>query len=87
MRLPRGVFEMKMLKVGIASLEQYKARTLAIARGEYTRESNEPKIWCQSFESLSQNLSARNRALFALIAESEQDSDNELAIRRGTVLD
>lgn len=34
---------MDTLKVGIATLEQYKNRTMAIARGEYTPRPNEPK--------------------------------------------
>jgi len=74
---------MKMLKVGIASLEQYKARTLAIARGEYKPKPGEPKVWFQSIESLSQVLSDKNRALLALIAETEPHSVNELAIKTG----
>ncbi len=74
---------MKMLKVGIASLEQYKARTLAIARGEYQPGPGEPKVWFQSIESLSQILSDKNRALLALIAETKPQSVNELAMRAG----
>ena len=32
---------MKTLKVGIATLDQYKARTMAIARGEYVPAAGE----------------------------------------------
>lgn len=74
---------MKILKVGIASLAQYKARTLAIARGEYKPKPGEPKVWFQSIESLSQVLSDKNRALLALIAKTEPQSVNELAIKTG----
>ncbi|WP_368639509.1 helix-turn-helix domain-containing protein [Castellaniella ginsengisoli] len=74
---------MKMLKVGIASLEQYKARTLAIARGEYTPGPGEPKVWFQSMESLSRVLSDKNRALLALIASTSPQSVSELAQRTG----
>lgn len=74
---------MKMLKVGIASLEQYKARTLAIARGEYKPKPGEPKVWFQSIESLSQVLSDKNRALLALIVETEPESINALALTTG----
>ncbi|MFC4297939.1 helix-turn-helix domain-containing protein [Castellaniella hirudinis] len=74
---------MPMLKVGIASLEQYKARTLAIARGEYKPEPGEPKVWFQSIESLSQVLSDKNRALLALIADTKPQSLNELALKTG----
>ena len=33
---------MKTLKVGIATLDQYKARTMAIARGEYVPAAGAP---------------------------------------------
>ncbi|ARP82173.1 transcriptional regulator [Bordetella genomosp. 8] len=74
---------MKMLKIGIASLEQYKARTLAIARGEYRPSAGEPKVWFQSMESLAQVLSDKNRALLALIARTKPASLNELASKSG----
>lgn len=71
------------LKVGIASVEQYRARTMAIARGEYVPAPNEPKVWFQSLETLAQVLSAKNRALLALIAETNPASLNELAEKTG----
>ena len=74
---------MNTLKVGIATLEQYKKRTMAIARGEYIPRTNEPKVWFQSLETLSQVLSDRNRALLALIVETQPCSLNELAERTG----
>jgi len=74
---------MKMLKVGIASLEQYKARTLAIDRGDYKPKPGEPKVWFQFIESLSQVLSDKNRVLLALIAAIELQSVNELALKTG----
>lgn len=70
---------MKTLKVGIASYEEMKARTLAIARGERRRRRGEPKIWFRSVESFAKVLSERNRALLALIAEEEPQSLAELA--------
>ena len=52
---------MKTLKVGIASREAYKKRTLAIAMGEYVPAKGEPKIWFESLGTLSQVLSDQNR--------------------------
>lgn len=72
-----------VLKVGIASLEQYKARTMAIARGKYVPGPDEPKIWFQSIETLAQVLSDKNRSLLALIAETKPASLSELAERSG----
>lgn len=72
-----------VLKVGVASLEQYKARTMAIARGKYVPRADEPKVWFQSLETLAQVLSDKNRALLALIVESQPASLTELAERSG----
>jgi predicted transcriptional regulator len=74
---------MRTLKVGIASFGQYKARTIAIARGEYTPSTNEPKIWFTSLESFAKLLSKRNRALLALIAQTHPSSLEELAEKTG----
>ena len=70
---------MKTLRVGIASYEQMKARTLAIARGEYRPAAGEPKVWFTSAESFARVLSARNRALLGIIAESTPESLARLA--------
>jgi predicted transcriptional regulator len=42
---------MKTLKVGIASLEYMKKRTLAIARGRLKPAKDDPKMWFTSPES------------------------------------
>jgi predicted transcriptional regulator len=74
---------MTTLKVGIAPYEAFKERTLAIARGELKPSSDEPKVWFTSMESFAKILSDRNRALLALIAETNPASMNELAERTG----
>jgi predicted transcriptional regulator len=74
---------MTTLKVGIATLEQYKARTMAIARGTYTPAPDEPKVWFQSLETMSQVLSDKNRELLHLIAKTEPSSLTELAEKSG----
>lgn len=70
---------MTTLKIGIASYEQMKERTLAIARGERKIANEEPKIWFNSIESLAKVLSERNRELLALIVREEPDSLTRLA--------
>ncbi len=74
---------MKTLKVGIAGYQQYKNRTLAIARGDFKPAAAGPKIWFRSIESFARILSDKNRDLLALIAELKSDSMNELAERTG----
>jgi predicted transcriptional regulator len=70
---------MKTLRVGIASYEEVKARTLAIARGKYRPGPTEPKVWFPSAESFARVLSDRNRALLQVIADSAPKSLAELA--------
>jgi predicted transcriptional regulator len=70
---------MRTLRVGIASYEQMKDRTLAIARGDYRPEPGEPKVWFTSAESFARVLSDRNRALLGIIVESIPGSLARLA--------
>lgn len=68
----------KQLRVGIASYEDMKARTMAIARGEVKPAKDDPTVWFTSLESLAKVLSKRNQALLELIVEKEPASMTEL---------
>ena len=70
---------MSTLKVGIASYEDIKARTMRVARGELRPRADEPKIWFTSIESFARILSAGNRDLLRVIAEESPGSLDELA--------
>lgn len=70
---------MTTLKVGIATYEEMKARTLRIARGEQRVDADDPTVWITSLESLARVLSAGNRGLLRVIAEKAPDSLDELA--------
>lgn len=70
---------MTTLRVGIASYEETKARTIAIVRGERKVVSGEPKIWFTSTESFAKVLSSGNRELLRIIAEKAPGSLDELA--------
>jgi predicted transcriptional regulator len=70
---------MRTLRVGIASYEEMKARTLAIARGEVRPGHTEPKVWFPSTESFARVFSDRNRALLWVITESAPESLAKLA--------
>jgi predicted transcriptional regulator len=50
---------MKALKVGIASYEDMKARTMQIARGTLKPRRGDPKVWFPSAGSLVRVLSDR----------------------------
>jgi predicted transcriptional regulator len=68
----------KTLKVGIISREDYKKRSIAIAKGEYSPKSTEPKIWFESLQSMAQVLSNDNRELLKIIIDLKPASIREL---------
>lgn len=74
---------MKTLRVGIASYEDMKARTLAIAKGELKPKASDPRVWFTSPESFAKLLSNRNRSLLAVIADTRPASLHELAAATG----
>src|SRR6202171_6772176 len=70
---------MTTLKVGIASYEEMKGRTMAVARGEHRIAADQPKCWFTSTESFAKVLSAGNRELLRVIAKEAPSSLDELA--------
>ncbi len=74
---------MTTLKVGIATYDDMKARTLAVARGERRVAADEPKVWFTSTESFAKVLSAGNRELLRIIVETAPGSLDELARSTG----
>jgi predicted transcriptional regulator len=70
---------MTTLKVGIASYDDMKARTMAVARGELRIAPDEPKVWFTSTESFAKVLSAGNRELLRVIMDEAPASLDELA--------
>jgi predicted transcriptional regulator len=70
---------MTTLKIGIASYEEMKGRTMAVARGERRVSPSEPRVWFTSTESFAKVLSAGNRKLLGVIAEKAPGSLDELA--------
>jgi predicted transcriptional regulator len=70
---------MNVLKIGIASREEMKARTMAVARGEMKPGDDDPKVWFTSIESLAQVLSTKNKMLLEIIKTAKPTSLAELA--------
>jgi predicted transcriptional regulator len=68
-----------VLKIGIASREEQRARTKAIARGELKPSADDPKVWFTSIESFAQVLSTKNKLLLEIIQKSKPTSMAELA--------
>lgn len=82
----------------MASFEEFKAFTGAVARGEREVEPSEPRMWCEridspmgvetdvrfrSIEAGAKLLSAKNRALLRAIVERQPRSVTELAALTG----
>ncbi|EDX76321.1 hypothetical protein MC7420_4577 [Coleofasciculus chthonoplastes PCC 7420] len=66
------------MKIGIISREDYIKRTIAIAKGEYKPQKDEPKVWFESMKSLAQVLSNENQDLLRIIINHEPRSLSEL---------
>jgi len=70
--------KLETLIVGIMPLEQYKKRTIAIAKCEYIPKKDEPKIWFESLKSMAQILSSENQELLRIILLNNPQSLKEL---------
>lgn len=70
---------MKTVKIGIMPQNEIRARTLAIARGQYKPKPDEPKIWFTSIRSLAEVLSDENQALLQVITDRKPGSISELS--------
>jgi predicted transcriptional regulator len=68
----------KTIKIGIISRENYKNRTIAIAKGQYKPKRGEPKIWFESVQSMAQVLSSENQELLRIIKEKKPQSLKQL---------
>ena len=73
----------RILKIGIISRDDYKKRTIAIARGEYKPRKVEPKVWFESVQSMAQVLSSENQKLLRIIKDKKPASLRELALVSG----
>ena len=69
--------------IGVMPEEHIRFRMLAIAKGEYKPEPDEPRVWFTSMNALAQVLSNENIALLRLIDEHKPESITELAEMSG----
>jgi predicted transcriptional regulator len=73
----------RVLKVGVMSRNDYRKRTIDIAKGEYTPRKDEPKVWFESLKSMAQVLSSENQELLKIILEKKPKSLSELEVFSG----
>ena len=76
---------MRVLRIGIASVEAFKVRTIAIAQGRQKARAEEPKLWFSSAQSVGK-LIDQNWALLQEIRRRPPQSMTELATRTGRSL-
>jgi predicted transcriptional regulator len=69
---------MKTITVGIMTKNDYKQRSIDIAKGLYVPKKDEPKIWFESMKSMAQILSNENQSLLKTILEKKPQSLKEL---------
>jgi predicted transcriptional regulator len=69
----------RTLRIGVASVSEMRARTLAIARGELKPKADDPKVWFPSTESLGKVLSGKNKELLAHIRSNRPASLQDLS--------
>lgn len=74
---------MKRMIIGIMPQDRMRARTIAIARGQYKPKAGEPQIWFPSMKSVAETLSDKNMALIRIIAEQHPASIAELSQKTG----
>ncbi|MGH8211137.1 MAG: helix-turn-helix domain-containing protein [Steroidobacteraceae bacterium] len=74
---------MRRIVIGILPQEKMRARTIAIARGEYRPKRGEPQVWFPSMKSLAETLSDRNLELLKMIAEQKPESIAALSKKTG----
>ena len=71
------------MKIGIMPKDEFIAMTMAIAKGEYKPKPDDPKIWFESLQSMSQVLSNENRELLSIIADNKPQSLKDLEVLSG----
>jgi predicted transcriptional regulator len=76
---------MKVLRIGIASADEFKARTIAIVQGRRKVKIGEPKLWFSSAQSIGK-LIDQNWPLLREIRRRPPPSMTELAVRTGRSL-
>ena len=69
----------KVLNVGIATVQEQRARSLAIAAGTRTRDADEPNVWFPSVSAMARVLSDENMALLKVVRDQQPDSMDTLA--------
>jgi len=69
----------RVIRIGIASEEEIRKRTIEIASGRRRRGPKEPRIWFTSIRAVAEVLSDKNRELLKILANEKPESIQELS--------
>lgn len=69
----------RILRIGIASDIEIRARTIAIAKGDLQPLETDPKVWLRSLKELHTLLSDENKALIDAMRSAPGSTVSELA--------
>jgi predicted transcriptional regulator len=73
----------KVMKIGVMPREEFMARTIAIARGDFKPAADDPKVYMESLSCVAQLLSNENLKVLKLIQETNPTSLKEIAEATG----
>jgi predicted transcriptional regulator len=63
----------KILRVGIATVQEQRTRSLAIAAGTRQRGDDEPNVWFSSVTAMARVLSDENMGILKVVREQQRD--------------
>ena len=69
----------RVTRIGIASEEEIRQRTIEIASGRRRWGPREPRIWFSSIRTVAEVLSDQNRELLRIMANEKPESIQELS--------
>jgi predicted transcriptional regulator len=70
----------KVMRVGVMPREEFKVRTIAIAKGELKPSKTDPKVWFDSAHTMAQVLNNENRRLLTVIDHERPTSVKALSL-------
>ncbi len=73
----------RTIRIGVASREQIRERTIAIAAGRLKPKPADPKVWITSPKVIAELLNENNLALLRIIQATEPESVSSLARATG----
>jgi len=78
--------KMKTIRVGIMPRQQYKQRSIEMAKGLYKPKKDDPKVWFESVKPMAQTLSNENQNLSRTLKTLERYGIVELHKQKNALI-